>query len=67
MVKVNNTSVSVENQKKFFLIPYSPEKREDTHETINNSKLKLQKAKKVPQTETEMEVLGPLHLRGHAP
>lgn len=54
IVKVN-TSAAVES-KKFFLLSFSLEKREKTHKTIiNNSSLKVHKAKRPPQTENEME------------
>lgn len=50
-----NTSTAVES-KNLFLLSFSPEKREKTHETIiNTSSLKVQKAKRPPQTENEME------------
>lgn len=34
---------------------------------INNSKLKVEKGKRVPQAETGLEVLEPLYLRGLGP
>lgn len=52
----------------FFLRNCSLEKRGNMYETIiNNSKLKVEKGKRVPQTETGLEVLEPLHLRGLSP
>lgn len=47
-------------EKKFFLLSFSLEKRENIYETIiNNSELQVEKGKRVPQTETGPEVLGP--------